>query len=98
LALGIDDKFKFSATGKEDLDPGQILCIGTDGIWETHNQQGEMFGRQRIRKIIRDKSHLRAANIMTAIIDSVREFRSGSRQEDDITLVIIKLTPMATDA
>ncbi len=93
-ALGFDGRLNFSVNGKEDLSPGQILCIGTDGIWETHNLQGEMFGRRRLRKIIRQKNHLPAAKILTAIIDSVREFRSGSRQEDDITLVIIKLTQM----
>jgi len=89
-AMGIDGKFKFSVNGKQHLSPGQILCIGTDGIWETRNPLEEMFGRRRMRDIIRQNSHLPAANIMTAIIDSVREFRIGSRQEDDITLMIIK--------
>ncbi|CAB1077736.1 Serine phosphatase RsbU, regulator of sigma subunit [Olavius algarvensis Delta 1 endosymbiont] len=97
-ALGVDGKFKFSVYGKEDLETGQILCIGTDGIWETHNPQGEMFGRRRMRDIIRQRSHLPAKEIMTAIIEAVKEFRLGSRQDDDITLVIIKLTPLARDA
>jgi sigma-B regulation protein RsbU (phosphoserine phosphatase) len=91
-ALGFDVELHFSVNSKEDLSHGQILCIGTDGIWETRNPQGEEFGWQRIRKIIRQKSHLPAAIILTAIIDAVGEFRSGSRQEDDLTLVIIKLT------
>jgi serine phosphatase RsbU (regulator of sigma subunit) len=33
---------------------------------------------------------------MTAVIDSVSEFRAGSRQEDDITLLLVKLIPMPT--
>jgi hypothetical protein len=77
---------------------GQILCIGTDGIWETLNPRGEMSGHRRMKEIIRKKSHLPAAEIMTAIIDAVKSFRSGSRQEDDITLVIVKLTSLETDA
>ena len=97
-ALGIDGKYRFSVNGKEDLSPGQIVCVGTDGIWETLNPQGEMFGRRRMREVIRQRSHLPAAKIMTAIIDSVREFRSGSRQEDDITMVVIKLIRLAADA
>ena len=27
---------------------GQIIFLSTDGIWEARNQQGEMFGRERI--------------------------------------------------
>jgi len=91
-ALGIGNQTDFSVNSLDDLSPGQILCIGTDGIWETYNTQGEMFGRQRMREIIRQNSHLPAETIVTEVIDCVREFRSGSRQEDDITLVIVKLT------
>jgi len=94
-ALGIDDTFSFSVNSKKDLSSGQILCIGTDGIWETRNPQGEMFGRQRLKDIIRQDSHLPAENILNYIIDSVRDFRAGARQEDDITLVIVKIGPVA---
>jgi sigma-B regulation protein RsbU (phosphoserine phosphatase) len=91
-ALGIDKQTDFSVNSLDALSPGQILCIGTDGIWETHNTQGEMFGRQRLRDIIRQNSHLPADKIVTEVIDCVREFRLGSRQEDDITLVVVKIS------
>ena len=94
-ALGLEGKYQFSVNSKENLSHGQILCIATDGIWETRNPQGELFGWQRIKNIIRQKSHLPADKIMTTIMAAVGEFRSGSRQEDDLTLVIIKLTPYA---
>jgi sigma-B regulation protein RsbU (phosphoserine phosphatase) len=97
-ALGIDKKTDFSVNSRNDLSPGEILCIGTDGIWETHNTQGEMFGRQRLRDIIRQKSHLPAEKILADVIDCVKEFRAGSRQEDDITLVIVKLTSTKMEA
>ena len=92
-ALGIDNQTDFNVNRVDNLFQGQILCIGTDGIWETHNKQGEMFGRQRLRDIIRQKRHLPAEKIVNEVIDCVREFRTGCRQEDDITLVIVKLTP-----
>lgn len=97
-ALGIDNQTEFRVNSLHNLSAAQILCIGTDGIWETHNKQGEMFGRQRLRDIIRQKSHLPAEKIVADVIDGVREFRSGSRQEDDITLVIVKLTSTKLDA
>ena len=97
-ALGIGNQTDFSVNSLDELSPGQILCIGTDGIWETYNTQGEMFGRQRMREIIRQNSHLPAETIVTEVIDCVMEFRSGSRQEDDITLVVVKLTSTKLDA
>jgi sigma-B regulation protein RsbU (phosphoserine phosphatase) len=97
-ALGIDNQTEFRVNSLHNLSPRQILCIGTDGIWEAHNKQGEMFGRQRLRDIIRHKSHLPAEKIVTDVIDCVREFRAESRQEDDITLVIVKLTTAKLEA
>lgn len=96
-ALGIDSNINFSINSKDDLAPEQVLCIGTDGIWEARNPQGEMFGRQRLKEIIRRRSHLGAEQILTAVIESVKEFHAESRQEDDITLVIVKLTSSTKD-
>ena len=97
-ALGIENQTDFSVNSLDDLSPGQILCIGTDGIWETHNTQGEMFGRQRLRDIIRQKNHLPAEKIVAEVIDCLKEFRAGSRQEDDITLVIVRFTSAKMEA
>ncbi len=36
--------------------PGQILLIGKDGIWETHNESGEMFGKKRLSTLIRENA------------------------------------------
>jgi sigma-B regulation protein RsbU (phosphoserine phosphatase) len=90
-ALGIEDTHAFIANSRDDLSPGQILCIGTDGIWETHNPRGEMFGRQRLKDIIRSAGHLSAEQIMNRILEAVEAFRAGARQEDDITLVVVKI-------
>jgi len=97
-AIGIDNQLNYSVNSIDDLSPGQILCIATDGIWETHNSQGEMFGRKRLKDIIRQKSHLTAEKILDDVIDSVKKFRAGLRQEDDITLIIVKLTATKTEA
>jgi len=52
LALGVDESYIFEENSKTDLTPEQIIAIGTDGIWETFNKQGEMFGKMRFREII----------------------------------------------
>ena len=66
------------------------LILTTDGLWENRNTKGEMFGRERFKNIIRQNDSLSAKEIQASIIEAVTNFRGKARQEDDITLVILK--------
>jgi serine phosphatase RsbU (regulator of sigma subunit) len=50
-----------------------------------------MFGQSRLQKIIRENAGQSSASIKNAIIASLQNFRQNTSQEDDITLVAIKL-------
>ena len=91
LALGVDESYIFEENSKTDLTPEQIIAIGTDGIWETFNKQGEMFGKMRFREIIRENAHMGSSDILDAIYKGIDTFSIGAKKEDDITLVIIKI-------
>ena len=91
LALGVDADASYQINQISGLSPGQILCIATDGIWESNNPQGQMFGRQRLQTIIRDKRHLAASQIVDEVLDTVTVYRAEARQADDLTIVIIKI-------
>jgi len=99
LALGVDENFIFEAYRKSELTPGQIIAIGTDGIWETFNKDGRMFGKKRFRNIIRENAHLTANQIIDAVYRNLKEYALGLKQADDVTLVIIKLqdSPLASE-
>jgi serine phosphatase RsbU (regulator of sigma subunit) len=71
--------------------PGQILLLTIDGVFEAHNQNGEMFGKDRIKEVIRRNAGLPAEGIRTAITAAVDAFREATPQEDDITLVVMKM-------
>jgi PAS domain S-box-containing protein len=91
LALGVDGNYVFKENLKTGLLQGQIIAIGTDGIWETFNTNGKMFGKKRFREIIRENSHLGANEIIDAVYNELNTFSKGLKKEDDATLVIIKL-------
>ena len=93
MALGVCDIGSFQEYKQDGWGYGQVILIGTDGIWETKNPQGRMFGRDRMRQILRQNSHASAEKILQAIIHEVNEFRQNAIQEDDITLVIVKAKP-----
>ncbi len=90
LPLGIDAHWKYEDLGPRVVAPGQILVIGTDGIWEARNPQGQMFGKGRLQDIIREHHTHSARDISTAITLAVSAFHGHRTQDDDITLVVIK--------
>jgi sigma-B regulation protein RsbU (phosphoserine phosphatase) len=71
--------------------PGQTLIIGTDGIWEMHNSEGEMFGKDRLKDIIRNHAESSAAEIVQNIMSDLEQFHFPLKKEDDVTLVVIKI-------
>jgi serine phosphatase RsbU (regulator of sigma subunit) len=89
LPLGVEESWQYQDY-TTTIRPGQILVLTTDGVLEAHNKKGEMFGKNRLKEIIRRYADLGAEGIRLAIIDAVKAFRGETHQEDDITLVILK--------
>lgn len=91
LALGVDINWCYEENRKTDLAEGQIIFLGTDGIWETHDPRGNMFGKKPVQDIIRKHAADRAEEIVGAVIENVADFRNKAELEDDITLMVIKV-------
>ncbi len=90
LPLGIvaDETYE---TVRTDLpSPGDIVVLGTDGIWETRDPHGELFGKQRLRETIRAHAGEPAETIGRAVLDDVKAFRGSAPVLDDITFIIAK--------
>jgi sigma-B regulation protein RsbU (phosphoserine phosphatase) len=90
VALGLNENFDYQENSMGGLSKGQIIAIGTDGIWEAVNSKGQMFGKERFRNIIRKNAGAGSAEILNAVYNDLNQFTRGQKSEDDITLVIIK--------
>lgn len=93
MALGVDPDFNYVEASKNDLQAGQVILIGTDGIWEARNRQGRMFGKKALYNVIRENHHASAGEIIDAVIDTLGRHQTGREPEDDVTLVVLKLLP-----
>lgn len=91
IALGIEPHYKFQVYSRTNLKPGQILIVGTDGLWEGRNMEGEMFGKDRLMDIIRRNNHKNSKTILDEVFKKHANFSKRAIQEDDLTLVIIKI-------
>ena len=65
--------------------------MGTDGVWEARSSQGEMFGKRRFQKIIRENDARPAKEIIQTVIKAVDDFCHPLEKVDDVTLVVAKI-------
>ena len=91
LAIGIDRNFAYQTNRKTGLKTGQVIVVGTDGLWEGHNKSGKMFGKHRLKEIIRKNAAYSAETISDKIFQAYTHFIQGTQPEDDVTLVTVKL-------
>jgi phosphoserine phosphatase RsbU/P len=93
LPLGVMDETEYHEQTSPPLRPGQILFIGTDGVWEMPNAQGEQFGKDRLRELIRNNAGQSADAIANALRERLSVFRGEAKPVDDVTFVVVKLLP-----
>lgn len=92
IPLGIAAKARYRNPEPLQLEVGDILLIGTDGLWEAQNPQGEMFRSDRLRQIIASHREKDARSIYQIIMQKIADFRRTQIAEDDMTLMVIKIT------
>jgi serine phosphatase RsbU (regulator of sigma subunit) len=69
---------------------GDILVVYSDGLSEAENESGEMFGEERLLKIIRQAAPLGSQALNQELLNAIDEFTQGMPQTDDITLVVVE--------
>jgi phosphoserine phosphatase len=75
------------------LDPGDILALISDGIYEYTALDGSQFGEDRVAAIMK-KDHQRSMkDLGQALIDAAFEFGGEAPQADDVTLVLVRRLP-----
>jgi len=92
IALGVDADGRYEQFQKTGLKKGQVIVLGSDGLWEARNPKGEMFGKEPIHQIIRRNPEAIAREILTSSFNAFNVFLGDSAPEDDVTLVVIKIT------
>lgn len=92
IPLGVEGDWDYAESVLEGVRNGMVFVLGTDGIWEARNPAGEMYGKDRIRDLVRRYSTQSAMRIADAVICDLETFMCGLPQRDDVTLVVVKTT------
>jgi len=75
-----------------DLLPGDVFVFASDGISETFNAVGEEFGSDRVMATTLEYRDKTADEIVAAIFGAMRAFRLDAEQNDDQTVVVVKIS------
>ena len=74
---------------EQELSPGDVLALYTDGITEASNERGEEFGERYLIESLQRYRELPCQALLSAIVDGVQRF-SSQEQHDDITAIVAK--------
>jgi serine phosphatase RsbU (regulator of sigma subunit)/anti-sigma regulatory factor (Ser/Thr protein kinase) len=78
--------------GEIRLAPGSTVICFSDGLTETHDPAGEMFGEDRVRETLGALDH--STPLMPALLAAHQSFAGPEwNQEDDLTLVSLTRLP-----
>jgi sigma-B regulation protein RsbU (phosphoserine phosphatase) len=97
LPLGVMDDTEYSERTSPPLRPGQVLFIGTDGVWEMPSAKGEQYGKVRLREVIRECAARSADEIVRAVRERLTAFRGDVKSVDDVTFVVVKVLAAEPD-
>lgn len=90
LPIGFSEDFKFSLGPVLKMEPGDLLVLGTDGVIETRNRQGKIFGGNRLKRLICKHCHFPAPQRLELVKTTVKNFNPEVDPLDDITLLILE--------
>jgi sigma-B regulation protein RsbU (phosphoserine phosphatase) len=91
ISLGLVKGVAYEEHLFTDVQPGQVIMALTDGLWEAFDRDGEMFGKDRVRNLIRRFANLSAAEISERINAELSRFLGVKSPDDDLTFVIVKV-------
>ena len=79
-----------SADKAIDLGPGDVVALMSDGFNEMTNPSGDMFGIERLERLLEMNAGQSAAEILDRFYRAVADFAQGVPPADDMTICVLK--------
>jgi serine phosphatase RsbU (regulator of sigma subunit) len=84
------DEFPYP-TESHQLQPGEILCLFTDGVTEATNRAGELMGHERTRAALEGLAPgSTASDAIARLRQAVDAFLAGAEPSDDLALLAVR--------
>ncbi len=87
--IGIYDKIKkYMVNLTVPIEVGDTILLFTDGITEATDENGDMYGQERLVRTLEEHSGIPVEDILAKIINDVSAF--WDKQHDDITAMVLR--------
>jgi sigma-B regulation protein RsbU (phosphoserine phosphatase) len=73
------------------LEPGDRLCLYTDGVIESRNVAKEAFGIERLKRFLLESNGTPAEELTKDLVRRLEDFRSDLPAWDDLTILIAEV-------
>jgi len=90
LMLGVLDSGINYDIGTVSIKKDEVLVLYTDGVTEAVNSGKEEFGEPRLMQSVSDNFGYSSKIILDEIVSAINDFAVGTKQFDDITLIVLK--------
>jgi phosphoserine phosphatase RsbU/P len=87
--LGMFDHASYQSRALH-LGKGDILVVYSDGLTDAQNQREEMFGEDRLLKLIQEEAPSGSRALKQRFLEAIKDFTQGMPQTDDITFVVVE--------
>jgi len=98
IPLGMIAGVGYEQAPVRQLAPNDMIVVVTDGFYEWENPNGEEFGLQRLKSVIRQSDDCSAEQVIERLRSSVENFCKGTEQKDDLTAIVLKRKAAKTGA
>lgn len=89
MALGLDEAAVYEEAVVR-MQPGDALVLYTDGVIECEGPGRELFGAERLERLLAAGRGSAPADLVAQVTGAVGAFRAGGPVSDDLTVVVVR--------
>ncbi|HEX8813990.1 MAG TPA: GAF domain-containing protein [Terriglobales bacterium] len=90
LPLGLFEEADYEEL-RFEAQPGDLFVFFSDGILDAANKAGDLFGRERLERVVTKNCEASADGLVKAIFKAVTEHTAGADAFDDQTVVALRV-------
>jgi sigma-B regulation protein RsbU (phosphoserine phosphatase) len=95
VALGVMENVPFAAADTY-LDPDDSFFLFTDGVTEAMDKDGRWFDNPRLRDALESANGSSPREVIGNVLERITVFVAGAEPSDDITMLVLRRSGLAT--
>ena len=89
---GVEEKFiELLEESSFSLETGDLVALFTDGVTEAMNEESDLFGEERLSRLLTEQIHLSSDDLKQRVLGDVEAFAGTAEQHDDMTIVLLRV-------